>query len=300
MKKGQLSKVLLPAAIVLLGAALILLLVGQKEPPAAGKPIQTPAAQTTAPAEQTAAPAQSTAPASSTTEPIRQETAPTEENRGETRPTEPTRTEPEEEPWSEPAGTEPVNLEFPCLIPGTELVITKVSPYDGLFLEDGGDTAAENVCAIVVTNTADRDLEYAEITLDREGTLLDFRVSGLTAGSSAMVLEYSGAAYAEGDYLDCTGSCSMVDVFELSEELVSVTENADGSLTVTNLSGESIPCVRVFYKFYMTDVDVYVGGITYTAKLVDLAAGASRQIQPSHYLAGMSRIVMVKTYDTAQ
>jgi hypothetical protein len=50
----------------------------------------------------------------------------------------------------------------------------------------------------------------------------------------------------------------------------------------------------------MNDVDVFVGGITYTAKLEDLDAGESMQIQPSHYLAGMSRIVMVKTYDTAQ
>lgn len=118
--------------------------------------------------------------------------------------------------------------------------------------------------------------------------------------STALVLEYHGTAYAPGSYRSCSASAAVVDGFEMSRELVEVTENGDGSLTVTNLTGETIPCVRVFYKFYMADVDVYLGGITYTAKLEELAAGASQQIRPSHFPAGMSRIVMIKTYDTAQ
>lgn len=79
-----------------------------------------------------------------------------------------------------------------------------------------------------------------------------------------------------------------------------VTENADHSLTVTNLTGEDIACVRIFYKLYMQDEDVYVGGITYNARLVDLPAGGSQTVTPSHYAKGYSRVVMVRTYDTAE
>ena len=48
----------------------------------------------------------------------------------------------------------------------------------------------------------------------------------------------------------------------------------------------------------MDDVEVYVGGITYTAKLVELKAGKSIVVTPSHYYAGFSKVLMVKTYDT--
>ena len=67
---------------------------------------------------------------------------------------------------------------------------------------------------------------------------------------------------------------------------------------MTNISGVDIPCVRIFYKFHMEDVDVFVGGITYTAKLENLAADETRTVRPSHYAKGNSRIVMVKIYDT--
>ena len=303
MKKEQILKMLLPAAAVVLALALavLMLLPGQEPgpelPPETGTTARTEPVQTTTepavfPSETEPMTMPETSTAAQTTEPARTEPLSPE----------PPRTEPPEATWTEPpVETEPDRLRFPCMIPGTELMLQKVSAYDGIFLEDGQDAAASNVCAIVVVNTSDRDLEYAEITLDREDIPLEFRVSGLTAGSSALALEQSGEAYAEGSsYYGCSAGVSMVDSFELSRELVQVTEHEDGGLIVTNLSDKSIPCVRVFYKFYMRDVDVYVGGITYTAKLVELAPGASQHIQPSHYLAGMSRIVMVKTYDTTE
>ena len=298
MKKEQIFRMLLPAAVVLAVVALVLVAgrrTGDSLPTETGSPVRTePVQVTTVPAfiptetEPTAMP--ETSQAAETTEPPVTEPVRTEPP--QTEPPEDVRTEP-------PTQTEPEQLKFPCRISGTELVLQKVSGYDGVFLEDGQDAPASNVCAIVVVNASDRDVEYAEITLDREDISLEFRVSGLTAGSSALVLEQYGEAYAEGSsYYGCSAGVSMVDRFELSRELVEVTEHEDGGLTITNRSDEYIPCVRVFYKFYMSDVDVYVGGITYTAKLVDLAPGASQHIQPSHYLTGMSRIVMVKTYDT--
>lgn len=300
MKKKQIFRVLIPLAAAMLALAALLLFGGRRAgqtlpPETTGTPVRTePVQVTTEPAVFPTETEPTTVPQTS------QATEPTEPPETEPIRTEPPQTEPPEDIWTEPTtAPDPFQLEFPCMIPGTELVIQKVSGYDGIFLEDGQDAPASNVCAIVVVNATGRDVEYAEITLKREDISLEFHISGLTAGSSALVLERSGEAYVEDSrYYDCSAAVSMVDSFELSRELVEVTEHEDGGLTVTNLSGEHIPCVRIFYKFYMSDVDVYVGGITYTAKLVELAPGASQHIQPSHYLAGMSRIVMVKTYDT--
>ena len=84
----------------------------------------------------------------------------------------------------------------------------------------------------------------------------------------------------------------------LNSMVKNVEETAEGSLLVTNITETDIPCIRIFYKFYMYDTNVYVGGITYTAKVTNLAAGASCIVTPSHYLQGYSKIIMVKTYDT--
>lgn len=198
-----------------------------------------------------------------------------------------------------PAETVEPYIQFPYAIPGTSLVITQLNAYDGIFLENGSDEIVENVSAIVLMNLGSKNAEYVNITMDRDGTPLQFVASGLAAGGSAVVLEYNCMEHAEGSYSNCTADVATVDVFEMSEGLVRVEENENGGLVVTNISQEDIPCVRVFYKFYMYDVDAYVGGITYTAKLVDLAAGTSQAIIPSHYTAGMSKVIMVKTYETA-
>ena len=86
----------------------------------------------------------------------------------------------------------------------------------------------------------------------------------------------------------------------MSADQVKVEETENGSLLVTNLTDEEIPCVRIFYKFYMEEEEAYVGGITYTAKLTGLSAGGSQTVSPSHYAAGSSRVMMVRTYDSAE
>ena len=86
----------------------------------------------------------------------------------------------------------------------------------------------------------------------------------------------------------------------MAESQVQVADNGSDGLTVTNVSGADIPCVRIFYKYYMSDENAYVGGIAYTAKLTGLAAGQTITVTPSHYASGASRVVMVRTYDTAE
>ena len=121
----------------------------------------------------------------------------------------------------------------------------------------------------------------------------------MPAGATMVVQEANATAYVNANVTECNCDVALLDNFEMSTGMVSVTENEGGGLLVTNLTGEKIPCIRVFYKFYMTNEKVYVGGITYTAKLRDLAAGKSTVITPSHYMAGSSELVMVRTYETA-
>ena len=189
---------------------------------------------------------------------------------------------------------------FPYVIEGTELTVQNISSYDRIFLEDGSDGEVTGVAAMVVENTGDTNVEYAAITISCNGETLEFDASDLPSGATVVVQEKNKTPYQSGTYTDCSAVVAEMGDFEMSEDQVKVEETESGSLLVTNLTDEEIPCVRIFYKFYMADEETYVGGITYTAKLTGLSAGASQTVTPSHYAAGNSRIMMVRTYDSTE
>lgn len=190
-------------------------------------------------------------------------------------------------------------ISLPYSIGGSGLVIRSITSYDGTYIEDGSDSDISGVTVIILENTGDTEVEYASITVNREGTELQFEASALPAGGTVVVQEKNRVLFEGGNYTDCSADVAEIEEFDMSSDQIRVDETGDQTLTVTNLTDENIPAVRIFYKFYMKDEDTYVGGITYTAKITGLDANASVEITPSHYLKGSSRIMMIRTYDTA-
>ena len=179
------------------------------------------------------------------------------------------------------------------------LTVTKIAGYDGVFIEDGSDTDISGVAAMAVTNNGSSNVEYAEITVVQGDRNLLFKVSALPAGATVVAMEVNKASYEEGDYSSITANVAGLDKFEMSEDQIRIKDNGDNTLTVTNISGQDISCVRLFYKYCMED-DIYVGGIAYMVKLTDLQAGQSKTVSPSHFVSGSSEVMMVRTYDTAE
>lgn len=229
------------------------------------------------------------------TDPAESQTQETEPAESQTQETEPAEGAGEtDKPQSNPDNI----LNFPYSIPGSDLVIEKIFSYDGPFLEDGSDKEVTDVVAITLTNTGKDYAEYAEITFHRDDTQLKFVASALEPGGSMIVLEANGNAFSDGTYSNCVANIATAEEFTLSQDRVRVEEREEGGLTVTNLTQTDIPSIRIFYKFYKYDTNVYIGGITYTSKVTDLAAGGSCVVTPSHYLKGYSKIIKVAIYDT--
>ena len=176
-----------------------------------------------------------------------------------------------------------------------QLEIRSIASYDGIFVEDGSDREITDVAAAIICNVGDLPVEYAEIKL--EGGELTFVVTALDVESIAVVQELNGKNYKSCDWYECSADVAYMTAMEQSDGIVKISENEDGTLSVSNISGEDIPCLRVFYKFYMIDQNAYVGGITYNFKILDLKAGQSQTVTPSHYIPDYSKIVMIKTYD---
>ena len=191
-------------------------------------------------------------------------------------------------------------ISFPYEVEGTSLTIENISSYDGIFLEDGSDQEVNGIAAMILKNTGDVNVEYTSITLKRDGKEMQFEASDIPAGAMIVVQEKNKMAYKDGTFTDCSGIAAELDSFEMSEDKVKVEETEEGSLQVTNLTDDEIPCIRIFYKFYMEDQKSYVGGITYTAKLTNVAEKSSQIVTPSHYVSGKSQVLMVRTYDTTE
>ena len=199
-----------------------------------------------------------------------------------------------------PDATASEKIAFPYTIPNTTLQIVTINSYDGIYVEDGSDIEIAGVSAIILKNTGDQCVDYTKIQMTGSKTNLEFVASGIEAGATVAVMESGKAPAVDQDYEQITAEVALTDKFERSEGIIEVRETEESRLEITNKSNKDIPCVRIFYKFYMEDEQMYVGGITYTAKITDLKAGASVEVAPSHYALGGSKIVMVKTYDTAE
>ena len=187
---------------------------------------------------------------------------------------------------------------FPYKIPNTSLVIQKVRPYDGVFIEDGSDRQVAGISAIVVENTGNEYIEYAKISMQCNEKTLVYELRTMGPKDIMIVQESTAASYEDGEYSDCSTEIATMDSMEMSTSYISIEEAATGGIRITNIGKKEIPSVRIFYKFYKSETKVLLGGITYTAQIKDLKKGETREIVPSHYERGASRIMMVRTYDT--
>ena len=198
----------------------------------------------------------------------------------------------------DPQTGEEVGISFPCAVPGYDLTIEKMAPYTGMFVEDGTNASIQNVAMLLVKNNSAFPVEYAQIRVMWEQEEYLFDISALPAGERLVVQEKNGKTLAAGKAESATVLVVQKADMEMSEGKVKITDNGNNTFTVQNLTNEMIPTVRVFYKYYMENEKVFVGGIAFTVRLSRLGAGASVTIQPLHYTSQTSRVVMAQTYDS--
>lgn len=191
-------------------------------------------------------------------------------------------------------------LKLPYEIPGTGLIIEEMRSYDGIYVEDGTNNSITGVAMILLRNLGKKDIDFAEITMHYGDLTRQFVVTSLPKGMSVVVQEKNRNPVASGKLEKCSASViEAVDAFQLSPGQISITEKADNSLVIKNLTGKDLPSVRVFYKYFMEEEQLLVGGVTFTSNVTDLKAGQSATIKPAHYLTGASTVVMVQIYEVA-
>lgn len=181
-------------------------------------------------------------------------------------------------------------ITFPYAISGTDLVVQQISPYSGYYLEDGSDRSVDNIAAIVVTNNGEA-MDFVGIGISQGLTSYAFSGSQIPAHSTVIIQEQTGAELVSGDFNSCTATVTESSGTQTSSDIVQIVDNGNNTFTVANTSEETIPEVTVYFKNYLPDEDVYVGGITYHITLEDIEPGTGVEVNSGHYASGYSVIV---------
>lgn len=176
---------------------------------------------------------------------------------------------------------------------GNGLMLTGISNYAGLYLEDGSDEPVSGILMISLENTSGRDLQLARVELIYQGQTASFQITNLPAGRKLVALEQSRMAYTqEMPVAAMADSLAFVEDFGMCEGQIQV-GGLDGALNIQNISGEDIPGnIVIYYKNVAGEL--FYGGITYRITIEGgLKAEEIRQIMSAHFHADSSEIVMV-------
>lgn len=188
-------------------------------------------------------------------------------------------------------------LTFPYVIPEMDVTILMISSYSGPFIEDGSNEYVENCTAILIRNTGDTVLEYAEIPfiINNEKEAL-FKVSMLPPESCAIVLDSNKNTFFKDDaYMVSPGGASRKEALELNVDKIGVLGDVK-QLTVKNLTDASYKRVVICYKnLYMEGL--YFGGIAYARTFENLEAKGEMTLGADNYYPEVCQILKVDVYE---
>lgn len=177
---------------------------------------------------------------------------------------------------------------------GSNLYITDIGKYTGVYMEDGSDEFVEDVLMLVLKNDGDNALQLARINLQYSDFTANFEVTNLPAGQSVVLLEKNRHAYVAESYSRATAEnvSFFQEPMSLKEDMVEIT-GTKGAIMVENLTDEPLGEVYIYYK--NSAVDLLYGGITYRARVEPgLKPGRSYTVMTNHYYPNSCTILDVQ------
>ncbi len=183
-------------------------------------------------------------------------------------------------------------MKLPYKIGDTGLVIESIGSFEGPFVEDASDDELENVAAMVITNTSDKMVQYSSINFAvKRGKDINFVITNLPANTSVIVFETNRFCFEGNETISYSDDITAFMERDIHSSEVSVSA-ADNLVSLTNNTDKTIDTAYVYYKLYV-DGGVYLGGITYRAKITDVEPGTTRTQGSSHYFTNNSQVLTV-------
>lgn len=184
--------------------------------------------------------------------------------------------------------------EFPLTV-SEDIKIENAFLYNGEFPEDASFSKAEDVFALKVKNTSDKDIQLVRIYVVTDQNEYFFEITTLPAGRVLTVLEKSAQSITESE-----------KIVEIKEENKVFFENKlslhtsefkiatmDKVFNIENISDTDISSdVYVYFKRVDANGD-YFGGITFRLNAGKLKADEFKQIPAPHFIKENSEVLFV-------
>lgn len=192
-----------------------------------------------------------------------------------------------EETTEEPVPT----VAFPLLVDDGNLEINSLFQFTGIN-PDCGNQEGTDIASIVLKNVSGMYLAEANISLTLlDGTQLNFKVTELPAGESAMAFSTENLSIPADAVCLSAGCETSYDPTAVTDS-DQVTASADGiRITLTNVSGQAISQIVVYCRDLLGDD--YFGGTTYSYTVTDLPAGESTTVEATDCVLGMAEVVRI-------
>ena len=170
------------------------------------------------------------------------------------------------------------------------LEILQYGAFSGAYVEDGSDEAVENIACILVTNHSEGYIDYGVLHAQFGDTVGEFILTGIPAGGTAWVMESNRLSLSgDEDYSYVDQTISQIRTESMIDHRAEVTFSK-GAIEVKNVSTETLPGVKVYYKQLHNDGN-FLGGITYTLSTGELPAGQSTTLLSAHSTEGSCALV---------
>ncbi|MBQ9887098.1 MAG: hypothetical protein IJM37_09605 [Lachnospiraceae bacterium] len=183
-------------------------------------------------------------------------------------------------------------IELPYAVGDTGMVIEAIGSFAGPYVEDGKDQETENVLSLVVMNNSDEMVQYSSITFNRKnGDPIRFIISNLPPKTPVLVQELNGVGFEGTEKITFDKEITAKIVSDMHPDEVTITAS-DNMISLTNKTDKTIKTAYVYYKLY-TEGGVYLGGITYRAKIENVAPGATVTQGAAHYFIESSEVLCV-------
>lgn len=189
--------------------------------------------------------------------------------------------------------------QLPYSIPDTDLVVTSIGKYSGVYSELGENEDVSDILAIVVENTSDKVVSYSSLTIEYDDEkACSFSPTNLPPHQSALVFSNSEAVpYADVKKFECTDSMAvMAKELPLLKDVVGV-DFVDGQFVVTNLTPDDLGDVYIRYKT-CTDGNAFLGGITYSVTVPDVKGYETYKVDAENFDETSSVIIAVENLKT--
>ncbi len=184
-------------------------------------------------------------------------------------------------------------LMFPAQVVGTDLIALTPALYEGGYPENASGEYVVDVAALVLQNTASTGIENARVVLQWEGGSYIYEVDMLPAGGTVLVVDKKRQPFAIHRWTACYGDQRIGEGPWDTGEILSMDEVDMGMIYVTNTTDNKLTDVRIYYKSYLPQEQMYVGGISYCMGISTLDVGEKKALRPFHYANGYSKVVRV-------